>query len=104
MGMMLPDKHDLSIQVRDGAALSYGRWSDSDGVPMTDEKFPYPLENMRTITTDSATWLAERERRGATRVEMDQIFEDAVAGFPVSTSSPIAEPRVEMSTSCTLAT
>ncbi len=63
---------------------------------MTDGKFPYPLENVRTTTTDSATWLAERERRGATRVEMDPMFEDAVVGFPVSTSSPIAEPCVEM--------
>ena len=36
---------------------------------MADEKLPYPLENMRTITTDSGTWLAERERRGATRVD-----------------------------------
>ena len=58
---------------------------------------------MRTITTDSATWLAERERRGATRVEMDEMYEEAVVIFSVSTSSPIAEPCVEMSTSCTLA-
>ena len=64
---------------------------------MTDEKLPYPLENIRTTTTDSATWLAERERRGATRVEMDEMYEDAVVIFSVSTSSPIAEPCVEMS-------
>lgn len=64
---------------------------------MTDEKFPYPLENIRTTTTDSATWLARRERHGATRVEMDEMFEDAVVIFSVSTNKPIAEPCVEMS-------
>ena len=63
---------------------------------MTDEKFPYPLENIRRTTTDSVTWLAEREWRGATRVEMDEMFEDAVISFPVSTSNLIAEPCVEM--------
>ncbi len=64
---------------------------------MTDEKFPYPLENIRTTTTDSATWLAKRERHGATRVEMDEMFEDAVVIFSFSTNNPIAEPCVEMS-------
>ena len=52
---------------------------------------------MRAITTDSATWLAERERRGTTRVETEKMHEDAVVSFPVSISSPIAEPCVEMS-------
>ena len=63
---------------------------------MADEKFPYPLENLRTTITDSASWIAERERRGATRVEMDEMFDDAVVVFPASTGSPIAEPCVEM--------
>ena len=64
---------------------------------MADEKLPYPLENMRTITTDSAAWLAERERRGTTRVDTEQMYEEAVVIFPASTSRPIAEPCVEMS-------
>ena len=63
---------------------------------MADEKFPYPLENLRTTITDSASWIAERERRGATRVEMDEMFDDAVVVFPASTGSPIAEPCIEM--------
>ncbi len=64
---------------------------------MTDEKFPYPLENIRTTTTDSATWIAKRERHGATRVDVGKMYEDAVVNFPVSTNRPIAEPCVEMS-------
>ena len=64
---------------------------------MADEKLPYPLENMRTISTDSDAWLAERERRGTTRVDREQMYEDAVVIFPASTSRPIAEPCVEMS-------
>ena len=54
------------------------------------------MDTLRTTTTDSTAWLAERERRGATRVEMDEMFEDAVVSFPVSTGSAIAEPCVEM--------
>ena len=54
------------------------------------------MDNLSTTTTDSASWLAERERRGATRVEMDAMFDDAVVVFPASTSRPIAEPCVEM--------
>ena len=64
---------------------------------MTNEKLPCPMENMRRITTDSVTWLAERERRAATRVDMERMYEDAIVIFSVSTSSPIAEPCVEMS-------
>ena len=56
----------------------------------------YPLDNLSTTTTDAASWLAERKRRGATRVEMDKMFDDAVVVFPASTSRPIAEPCVEM--------
>lgn len=63
---------------------------------MANDKFPYPLENLRASTTDSANWLAKRERHGATRVEMDRMFDDAIVVFPVSTSRPIAEPCVEM--------
>ena len=61
------------------------------------EELPYPLGNLGTTTTDSAIWLAERERRGATRVGMDEMYEESVVIFPISTSSPIAEPFVEMS-------
>ena len=64
---------------------------------MTDKKFRYPLKNTRTTTTDLADWLAKRERRGATRVETEEMYEDAVVIFPISTNSPIAEPCVEMS-------
>ena len=64
---------------------------------MTDEKLPNPLEKMRTITTDTATWLAKRERHGATRVDMDEMYQDAVVNFPISTNKTIAEPCVEMS-------
>ena len=64
---------------------------------MTDEKLPSPLEKMRTITTDTATWLAKRERHGATRVDMDEMNQDAVVNFPISTNKTIAEPCVEMS-------
>ena len=61
------------------------------------EELPYPLDNLSTTTTDSASWLAKRERCGATRVEMDEMYKDAVVIFPISTSNPIAEPCVEMS-------
>ena len=54
------------------------------------------MDSLSTTTTDSASWLAERERRGATKVEMDAMFDDAVVVFPASTSRPIAEPCVEM--------
>ncbi len=54
------------------------------------------MDNLGTTTTDSASWIAERERRGAARVEMDTMFGDAVVVLPVSTSRPIAEPCVEM--------
>ncbi len=63
---------------------------------MADEESPHPLKNLRTTTTDLASWLAERERRGATRVAVDKVLDDAVVVFPASTSSPIAEPCVEM--------
>ena len=56
----------------------------------------YTLDNLSATNTDLASWLAERERRGATRVEMDAMFDDAVVVFPTSTSRPIAEPCVEM--------
>ena len=65
-------------------------------LPRRSEELLYPLDNLSTTTTDSASWLAERERRGATRVEMDAMFSDAVVAFPASTSRPIAEPCVEM--------
>ena len=65
-------------------------------LPRMSEELLYPLDNLGTTITDSASWLAERERRGATRVEIDEMFEDAVVGFPVLTGSPIAEPCVEM--------
>ena len=65
-------------------------------LPRRSEELLYPLDNLTTTTTDSASWLGERERRGATRVEMDAMFDDAVVVFPASTSRPIAEPCVEM--------
>ena len=63
---------------------------------MADEKVPCPLEHLRTTITDSASWFAERERFGATRVEVDSISDDAVVVFPLSTSSQIADPCVEI--------
>ena len=65
--------------------------------PLGPEALLYPLDNLSTTTGDVASWLAKRERHGATRVEMDAMFDDAVVFFPVPTSRPIAEPCVEMS-------
>ncbi|MCY4365784.1 MAG: hypothetical protein OXE17_06130 [Chloroflexi bacterium] len=56
----------------------------------------YPLDNLSKGTADSANWLAEREKRGATRVDLGSMFNDAVVVFPASTSRPFAEPCVEM--------
>ena len=78
------------------AVWSYSLRSDTDGVSMTDATLPKYMANMRTTIIDSASWLAERERRGATMVEMDAMFDGAVVSFPVSSSSPIAEPCIEM--------
>lgn len=64
--------------------------------PRSSEELLYPLDNVYETTTDSASWLAVRERRGATMVEIDKMFDDAVVVFPASTSRPIAEPCVEM--------
>ena len=54
------------------------------------------MGNLSTTNTDLESWLAERERRGATRVEMDAMFDDAVVVFPASAGRPIAEQCVEM--------
>ena len=66
------------------------------GEAMMDEKLPYPLENLRLTSTDLASWLAERERRGGRRVEVGEIFDNAVVGFRFSVGSLIAESFVEV--------
>ena len=54
------------------------------------------MDNLSLSTTDSESWLAERERRGATRVKANEVFDYGAVVFRVPSSRPIAEPCVEM--------